>query len=77
MLSNEKPVPAFLFANKVCSVVLYCSGSDWQVDVNPITESQKELLDTYCREHGIVKWFATSAKDDTNISLHAHHSHLC
>ncbi|XP_065180829.1 ras-related protein Rab-32B-like [Sycon ciliatum] len=53
MLSDEKPVPCLLLANK-------CDLDEAQVD--------KETLDAFCHKHGFIGWFATSAKDDTNIS---------
>jgi len=52
MLANEQPVPAILLANKA--------------DVSP-DEIDKEKLDNYCRDAGFLAWFATSAKENTQV----------
>eukprot|EP01105_Mastigella_eilhardi_P024310 TRINITY_DN6322_c0_g2_i2.p1 TRINITY_DN6322_c0_g2~~TRINITY_DN6322_c0_g2_i2.p1 ORF type:complete len:127 (-),score=30.43 TRINITY_DN6322_c0_g2_i2:78-458(-) len=43
-------------------VVLLANKSDLNSNVS------KEFLDSFCKEHGFIGWFLTSAKDDTNIS---------
>ncbi|KAM9451716.1 ras-related protein Rab-38 [Clarias gariepinus] len=53
-LSNGKPVPAVLLANK----------SDQSRDG---LSTQIPKLDTFCKETGFVGWFETSAKENTNI----------
>ncbi|XP_062868353.1 ras-related protein Rab-38 [Trichomycterus rosablanca] len=53
-LSNGKPVPAVLLANK----------SDQSKDG---LCSNLPKLDTFCKENGFVGWFETSAKENTNI----------
>ncbi|KAI7796362.1 putative ras-related protein Rab-38-like [Triplophysa rosa] len=57
-LSNGKPVPAVLIANK----------SD-QSSEGLRTHIPK--LDTFCKENGFVGWFETSAKENTNIDAAA------
>lgn len=52
MLENGGSVPVVLLANK-------CDLDNQQVELS--------TLDTFCRTHKITAWFATSAKDDTNI----------
>eukprot|EP00048_Salpingoeca_helianthica_P015674 m.227971 g.227971 ORF g.227971 m.227971 type:complete len:209 (+) comp17371_c0_seq1:79-705(+) len=53
VLSNGNPVPCILLANK-CDM--------------PSSEIDKEKLDKYCQEKQILRWFATSAKSNTNIN---------
>ncbi len=57
LLSDDTPVPCFLFANKM--------------DLQPLNRTEEEL-DTYCREHGFVDWFATSVVKNTNIEEAMH-----
>ncbi|KAG9265703.1 ras-related protein Rab-38 [Astyanax mexicanus] len=57
-LSNGKPVPAVLLANK----------SD---QLREGVCSQIPKLDTFCKENGFVSWFETSAKENTNIEAAA------
>ncbi|XP_016323102.1 ras-related protein Rab-38 [Sinocyclocheilus anshuiensis] len=57
-LSNGKPVPAVLLANK----------SDQSREG---LRSQIPKLDTFCKENGFVGWFETSAKENTNIEAAA------
>ncbi|KAB5548836.1 hypothetical protein PHYPO_G00060220 [Pangasianodon hypophthalmus] len=53
-LSNGKPVPAVLLANK----------SDQSRDG---LSTEIPNLNTFCKENGFVGWFETSAKENTNI----------
>ncbi|TSL04359.1 Ras-related protein Rab-38 [Bagarius yarrelli] len=53
-LSNGKPLPAVLLANK----------SDQSRDG---LSTQIPKLDSFCKENGFVGWFETSAKENTNI----------
>ena len=57
MLADETPVPCLLLANK-------CDLEEAIVD--------KDTLNAFCRRHGFIGWFATSAKDDTNIDEAMH-----
>ncbi|XP_036443719.1 ras-related protein Rab-38 [Colossoma macropomum] len=57
-LSNGKPVPAVLLANK---------SDQLREGVCP----QIPKLDTFCKENGFVGWFETSAKENTNIEAAA------
>ncbi|XP_051960786.1 ras-related protein Rab-38 isoform X2 [Xyrauchen texanus] len=57
-LSNGKPVPVVLLANK----------SDQSREG---LRSQIPKLDTFCKENGFVGWFETSAKENTNIEAAA------
>ncbi|XP_055035887.2 ras-related protein Rab-38 [Misgurnus anguillicaudatus] len=57
-LSNGKPVPAVLLANK----------SDQSREG---LRAQIPKLDTFCKENGFVSWFETSAKENTNIEAAA------
>ncbi|PFX25447.1 Ras-related protein Rab-32B [Stylophora pistillata] len=52
MLTNEKPIPVLLLANK-------CDLKDYPYD--------EERLNQFCQEHGFIGWFPTSAKEDQNI----------
>jgi len=51
-LAEDKPIPVVLLANK-CDLVK--------------TPCNKEVMDEYCKEHGFVAWFATSAKENVNV----------
>jgi GTPase SAR1 family protein len=51
-LPNGKPLPVVLLANK-CDL--------------PNPAVNKDQLDAFCKEHGFVCWFETSAKDNKNI----------
>lgn len=51
-LPNGSPLPVVLLANK-------CDLPDTRVD--------KEQLDAFCKEHGFLGWFETSARANTNI----------
>ncbi|XP_071509761.1 ras-related protein Rab-32B-like [Diadema antillarum] len=53
MLANEQPVPVLLLANK-------CDLQDTVIDA--------DMLDQFCRANNFIGWFATSAKDDTNVT---------
>ncbi|KAI4878751.1 hypothetical protein NFI96_028758, partial [Prochilodus magdalenae] len=57
-LSNGKPVPAVLLANK----------SD---QLREGVCSQVPKLDAFCKDNGFVGWFETSAKENTNIDAAA------
>ncbi|KAJ5078481.1 ras-related protein rab-32 [Anaeramoeba ignava] len=50
-LPNGKPIPMFLFANK----------SDLEPEVS------QESIEEFSQQNGFVRWFFTSAKEDTNI----------
>ena len=51
-LPNNAPLPVVLLANK-CDL--------------PNPAVNKDQLDAFCKEHGFVAWFETSAKDNKNI----------
>lgn len=51
-LPNGDPLPVILLANK-CDMVK--------------TALNEEVMDQYCKENGFISWFATSAKENTNI----------
>ncbi|KAK3093752.1 hypothetical protein FSP39_019700 [Pinctada imbricata] len=52
MLADQSPVPVMLLANK-------CDLEESYVD--------SLRLEKYCQEHGLIGWFPTSAKNDSNI----------
>ncbi|XP_068681556.1 ras-related protein Rab-38-like [Montipora foliosa] len=52
MLTNEKPIPVLLLANK-------CDLEDYPCDENKLNQ--------FCQEHGFIGWLPTSAKEDKNI----------
>jgi len=52
-LQDDKPIPVVLLANKCDLVKTPCS---------------EEIMNEYCKEHGFVAWFATSAKENINIT---------
>jgi Ras-related protein Rab-32 len=52
-LPNDAPLPVVLLANKC--------------DLPPPHAVKKEELDAFCKEHGFVKWYETSAKENINI----------
>lgn len=52
MLTNEKPIPVLLLANK-------CDLEDYPYD--------ERKLNQFCQEHGFIGWLPTSAKEDKNI----------
>lgn len=52
-LPNNAPLPVVLLANK-------CDLPDHQ-------GPNKEQLDAFCKEHGFVRWYETSAKENINI----------
>lgn len=56
LLPNGEPLPVVLLANK-------CDIDGVEVDTNE--------LNTFCREHGFVSWFETSAKTDHKIDAAA------
>lgn len=51
-LPNNAPLPVVLLANK-CDL--------------PNHAVNKEQLDAFCKEHGFVRWYETSAKENINI----------
>jgi len=51
-LPNGKPLPVVLLANK-CDL--------------PDTAVQRDMLNAFCKEHGFIGWFETSAKTNHNI----------
>lgn len=51
---KEERIPCILLVNKC--------------DVEPLTQSHKERLDTTCHEHHFCGWLATSAKANTNVA---------
>ncbi|MBN3297513.1 ras-related protein Rab-38 [Amia ocellicauda] len=57
-LPNGKPVPTVLLANK--------ADQSWE-GLSP----QLPKLDPFCKEKGFTGWFATSAKENTNIEAAA------
>ena len=57
-LPNGKDLPVLLVGNK-------CDIETASVDGG--------FLDAYCREHGFIGWFQTSAKTNTNIDEAARH----
>ncbi|KAL9953175.1 hypothetical protein ACROYT_G040548 [Oculina patagonica] len=57
MLTNEKPIPVLLLANK-------CDLEDYPYD--------EDKLNQFCQEHGFIGWFPTSAKEDKNIGELSH-----
>jgi Ras-related protein Rab-32 len=69
VLANNQPIPALLLANKV-SISEVSSGFNFikKSDL-PGVVVDKEMLDKFCRDHGFVGWFETSAKNDTNIGI--------
>jgi len=52
-LQDEKPIPVVLLANKCDLVKTPCS---------------EEIMNEYIKEHGFAAWFATSAKENINIT---------
>jgi Ras-related protein Rab-32 len=51
-LHGDQPIPVVLLANKCDLVKTPCS---------------EEVMNEYCKEHGFVAWFATSAKENINV----------
>lgn len=62
-LSNGKPIPCVLFANK--GDLLEKEGEENQDDAIKFDES---IMEEYCKKHGFVDWFLTSAKENTNLA---------
>lgn len=58
LLPNGQPLPVVLLANK-CDI----AGA----------EVNKDELSAFCRDHGFVAWFETSAKTDHQIDAAARH----
>ncbi|KAF8923110.1 P-loop containing nucleoside triphosphate hydrolase protein [Dissophora ornata] len=54
-LPNGEPIPVVLLANKIDLQEGGLAGFD------------AEEMDKFCEENGILKWFGTSAKDNSNI----------
>ena len=55
LLSNGKPIPAVLLANK-------CDLGSEEFD-----KGTAQQLDTYCKEKGFLGWYKTSAKENIGI----------
>lgn len=51
VLANSEPIPVLLLANK-CDLV---------------ESVDRDKLDKFCKEHRLIGWFATSAREDVNI----------
>lgn len=54
-LENGKPIPVYLLINKIDLIP------------NKDTFDGHEDIDQFCKDHGFVGWFVTSAKDDIGI----------
>ncbi|KAF9582904.1 rab32, member RAS oncoprotein [Lunasporangiospora selenospora] len=54
-LPDGEPIPVILLANKI----------DLQEEMSGPLDTEE--LDTFCDEHGFLKWFGTSAKNNSNI----------
>jgi hypothetical protein len=52
-LANGAPIPTLLLANK-CDI--------------PGVAIDRAKLDSFCKEHGFIAWFPTSAQDDIGIN---------
>jgi GTPase SAR1 family protein len=56
---TDDPIPVVLLANKIDLVPQEGEEKGWG--------KTPEEMDAFCKEHGFVTWFETSAKDNTNI----------
>ncbi|KAL5010912.1 hypothetical protein ScPMuIL_013217 [Solemya velum] len=57
MLANGQAIPVLLLANK----------SDVET-----AQAEKSVLNNFCKEHNLIGWFTTSAKNNTNIEESMH-----
>jgi len=60
---DGRPIPVVLLANKC----------DLDTTEGGFAQNNKEKMDAFCKEHGFVGWFATSAKDSIGIDEASRH----
>lgn len=58
-LPNEEPIPVVLLANKIDLVPQDGEDKGWG--------KTDEEMNAFCKEHGFIGWFATSAKDSVQV----------
>jgi GTPase SAR1 family protein len=56
---TQEPIPVVLLANKVDLVNQEGDDKGWG--------KTPEEMDAFCKEHGFVTWFETSAKENTHV----------
>lgn len=56
---TDKPIPVVLLANKIDLIE--------DPDNDEKQKQRKEMLNTFCKTHGFIAWFETSAKDNVGI----------